>query len=199
MEKAIAVWGNYVPELLQLKKQGILKARGLFGTPDSNEFIETPMAEINESLYVSKKENIQLTGEFNQLISAIKTKNSEQIRQMSLDSIYCSICEGIRNDYYDNDLDNINNFIDSAYQHLSDEGIWGPMNSRYKLKFSASIYNKTKPDNFIMKENEKLIIYELYFYQLQGKSQKYPIPKSHIFQFVKIDGNFKLYGMTSYQ
>ncbi len=105
-EKAIAEWGNYVPELFQLKKEGVLKARGLFGTHSGLQFMETEMAEFdNEFISVSKKERIQLTNAFTKLILAIKTKNTEQIREMSLDSIYCSICEGIRDDYYYNELD----------------------------------------------------------------------------------------------
>lgn len=200
-EKAIAVWGNYVPELFQLKKDGILKARGLFGTPEPvPQFRETEMAEIDNDEFVSvtKNEKGQLANVFNKLFSAIKTKNTDQIRLMSLDSIYCSICEGIRDDYYDNDLDDIKNYIDSAYQHLSDEKIWGPADGRFKLKFSADKYKKTKPTNFNLKENEKLLIYHVFFYELSGKkSERFPMPKSHVFKFVKIDGNFKFYGMTS--
>lgn len=200
-EKAIAVWGNYIPELFQLKKDGILKARGLFGIPGPNpQFMETQMAEIDNDEFVSvtKTEKDLLTNTFTKLISAIKTRNTEQIREMSLDSIYCSICEGIRDDYYDNDLDDIKNYIDSAYQHFPDEKIWGPADGRFKLKFSADKYKKTKPANFKLKENEKLLIYHVFFYELSGKkSPRFPMPKSHIFKFVKIDGNFKLYGMTS--
>lgn len=199
-EKAIAVSGNYVPELFQLKKDGILKARGLFGNPESHpQLMETEMAEIdNEFVSVTKTEKDQLTNVFTKLISAIKTKNTEQIRQMSLDSIYCSICEGIREDYYDNELDDIKNYIDSAYQHLSDEKIWGPADGRFKLRFSADKYKKTKPANFKLKENENLLIYHVFYYKRSGKkSQRFPMPKSHVFKFVKIDDNIKFYGMVS--
>jgi hypothetical protein len=198
-EKAIAVFGNYVPELLQIKKEGVLKARGLFGDPNPElKFKETEMAEINnEFISISKNERAQLTNVFTQLINAIKSKNTELIKEMSLDSIYCSICEGIRTDYYDNDLDDIRNYIDSAYQHLYNEEIWGPENRRYKLSFWGDKYHKTKPINYSLKGNEEFIIYHVYYYELQGKKEKYPIPKSHIFKFVKTGGNFKFYGMTS--
>ncbi len=198
--KAIAICGNYVPELFLLKKNGILKARGLFGSLKPGSSIpETTMAEIeNEFIKVTKSEEAELRNTFNKLILAIKTKNTEQIRQMSLDSIYCSICEGIRDDYYDNELDNIRNYIDSAYQHLSDENVWGPAINRYKLKFSADKYKHRQPANFGLKENEKLIIYQVYYYELCGKRpHRFPMPKSHIFEFVKINGSFKFYGMTS--
>lgn len=199
-EKAIAVWGNYVPELFQIKKEGVLKARGLFGNPDSGfQIIETQMAEIKEEdfINISKKEKNILTNTFYQLITAIRTKNTQQIRRMSFDSIYCSICEGIRDDYYDNDLEDIRVYIDSAYQHFPNEEIWGPRDGKYRLSFYATESKVQKPVNFLHKDNDKLIIYELHFYE-QGKLRRNRIQKSHSFKFLKINGMYKFYGMTSY-
>lgn len=199
-EKAIAVWGNYLPELLQLKKEGVLKARGLFGPPHpAFETIETEMAEINniEYLKLSQKEEAILKNTFSTFINAVKTKNTQQLKEMSLDSIYCSLCEGIRNDYYDNELDAINVFIDSSFEHLTNTEIWGPKDSRYKLKINATIQN-TKPLNFSVPANEKFVIYSIFFFDVEGKSHKYVMPKSHVFKFVKVNGIYKFYGMTSY-
>lgn len=105
-------------------------------------------------------------------------------RQLLTDSIYCSICEGIRNDYYDNDLDGAAVYIDSAFRHYPNDQVWGPENRQYELKISAE-------------KNDTLTIYTLYFGALD-KSQKYFMPKSHLFEFVKVNGKFKLYGMVSH-
>lgn len=198
-EKAIAVWGNYVPELFQLKKEGVLTARGYFGVADTGfHFVETEMAELPyENHKVSKKDRAALKGIFSTLRHAVQTRNSKQIINMSLDSIYCSICEGIRDDYYDNELDHIQVYIDSAFEHPADENIWGPGDGRYQMKFYAEIYKTNKPNNFILKQGEKLAIYSIYYYAMEGKSKKYETYKSHHFKFVKINGNFKLYGITS--
>lgn len=75
-DKAIAVYGNYIEDLFKIKKEGVLRSRGLFGDgkPGEVEVVDTQMAEIVQT---PQKEWKKFSIFWNQLISL---KDSFNIR-----------------------------------------------------------------------------------------------------------------------
>jgi len=193
-KKAIAVWGNYVSELFQLKKDGVLRARGFYGKPDS--IIPMPLElEALEWLKLSRKDSLQLLKVWQSLVKAIKEKDKAIIKDISLDSIVCSACEGMPREYYENDLESVEMFIDSASINFQKSGLW-LLIEKNKYKFHVIKYPDRKPQNFSLKENESLIIFSISF--LKNYKTDYTIYRQHhSFSFVKIGDRFRFYAMES--
>jgi len=185
-KKAIAVWGNYVPELFQLKKDGVLKYRGFYGKVD----LTIPKNEIEleniEPIKLIKTDSIQLLKTWFSLLKAIKTNDTSGIKKMSFDSITCSVCEGMPQNYYENNFESINMFIDSANINFKKGGLWDIIQQN-KFKIFATQYPERKPTSFSLGENEKLVLYTIDIFK-----------NKHSFIFVKVDNRFRLYALESF-
>lgn len=185
-KKAIAVCGNYVPELFQLKKEGVLKSRGYYGKVDSTIFINEMELENIEPIELSKNDSLQLLKTWSSLLKAIKTNDTFGIKKLSFDSINCSVCEGMPKNYYENNFESIDMFIDSANINLKKAGLWDLIQQN-KFKIYATKYPDRKPTTFSIGENEKLVLYSIDIFQ-----------NKHSFIFVKVDNRFRLYAMQSF-
>lgn len=197
-KKAIAVFGNYVPELFQLKKDGVLKFRGYYSKVDRE--IEPKVADIRdieliELLKLTKKDSLQLLKTWHSLLKAIRENDTPAIKKMSLDSIVCSVCEGMPGDYYENNLESIDMFVDSAHVNFQKSGLWTLL-EQSKLKFIVEEYPDSKPATFTLKPNEKLTIFSIFTQEEHSNSDLIFSPY-HRFGFVMIDGRFIFYKMES--
>jgi hypothetical protein len=196
-DKAIAVYGNYIPELFELKKRGVLTARGIYGKQDSTDKIvpEPVELELVEDVKISKKEAKELADAWNELYTGIANQITQKIRTIAFDSVVCSVCEGFADPYFYNDEEPIDSFIVTAYRNLPGTEIWEHMKAG-KYKLSAKRYPETKPAQFELSLNEQLIIYEVTF-SILVKYEEYKREHYHSFEFVKVNGKFKFNGMRS--
>jgi hypothetical protein len=195
--KAIAVYGNYIPELFELKKTGVFTARGLYGKHDStDEIVPEPVElELVEEVKITKKEAKELANAWNELYTGILNQQTQKIRSIALDSVVCSVCEGFAEPYFYNDEEPIDSFIVTAYRNLPGTEIWEHMKAG-KYKLSAKRYPETKPSHIPVSSNEQLIIYEVTF-SILVKYEEYKREHYHSFEFVKVNGKFKFSGMRS--
>jgi hypothetical protein len=195
--KAIAVYGNYVEELFELKKRGVLRARGLFGEADTTApiLLDVVLEEFdNYSITAREKKMLLIT--WSELLMAIEGKNSGKIKELSLDSVICSVCEGFSSPHFYNDVEPIDTFISASYSNFSNFVLWDHM-KRNEFKMSATKYSITKPPHFPVPKRGGLIIYEVIFKTVTIYGQtKYQ--NHHSFQFVKVKGRFTFYGMVSH-
>lgn len=194
-KKAIAIWGNYVPELFQLKKEGVLRARGLFGTKDPIDSTPIEILDI-ERLNLSKQDSLHLLKAWNLLVFAIKAGDTAVIRKNSFDSIYCSVCEGMPRLYYENNLESIDMFIDSVNLNFQKSGTWSLLN-RNKPKFSVEKYPANHSNAYGQKENERFIFYSLRFRTTTTIGDQSNL-QYHTFEFVKRNDHFLFYSMISH-
>lgn len=193
-KKAIAIWGNYIPKLFQLQKETTLEARGVFGKPDSIIPRELKLEE-SEQLSLSKKDSIALLTTWSSFIKAIRTNDPLLIKNISLDSIICSVCEGMPRPDYENNLESIDMFIDSANINFQKADLWSTIDKN-KFKIYVTKYPERKPKEIPLKEGEDLKVYAIHFRKsLKFNDQKYG--QYHSFEFVKIDDRFRLYKMES--
>jgi hypothetical protein len=189
--KAIARQGYYVPELFELQKRGVLTARGLFGKSDPE--IVTPDVELEDipaepSYSFSKRDSMALIRTWRSFFKAIEEKDTQKIRAMSLDSVICSICEGLTEDYYENNMESIDGFIAGCNRNLPDTALY--------VKMKRNDY-KISVDSYLNKQPVGLQIYEVRFSIIVnvGNSRR---GYTHTFQFVKIDNQFRFSGVHSY-
>jgi hypothetical protein len=190
--KAIALQGYYVPQLFELQKRDVLTARGIFGKPDSTMIVQdVELEEVSEGLSedlscsFSKRDSMALIRNWKSFFKAIDEKDTQKIRAMSLDSVICSICEGLTEDYYESNMESIDDFITGCNRNFPDTALYVKMKSNaYKIGINK---NRSKQQ----------IIYEVSFsvtISLDYSRRKY----RHTFQFVKIDDQFRFYGVDSY-
>ncbi|WP_153796618.1 hypothetical protein [Foetidibacter luteolus] len=192
--KAIAVYGFYAQDLFDIKKKGVLKARGLFGTGEPFEVQDVELANI-EQIKPSKKEKSQLIKTWNKLLHSIETRDSVTIKSMSLDSITCSVCEGFSSPHYYNDIEPVDSFIIASFTYFPSSEVWKKM-KRGQYKIYAIRYPDEQPDFLKNSKDKSLTIYEIIFDQLY-EQHGYKSLVSHRFNFVKIEGQFRFYGMES--
>lgn len=199
--KAIALQGYYVPELFELKKRGVLKARGIFGKPDPIPEVQDVELEEFQAVDFSstnKGDSIALARNWRSFFKAIEEKDSQKIKAMSLDSVICSLCEGLTEDYYENNMESIDSFIAACNRSLPDTALYVKM-KRNDYEISATRYPDIKLSNFQLKANDSLTIYQVRFRTIIDRGRDYDRRGyGHTFQFVKIDGQFRFYGMDSY-
>jgi hypothetical protein len=195
-KKAISVWGNYVPELFQIKKDGALKFRGFYGKVDSTIYNKVKEVELSEIVNLAKKDSLQLLKAWLSLLKAIKGNNVPVIKEMSLDSIECSVCEGMPRIDYENNLENIDMFIDSANINFKKAGLWSSL-QKNKSKIHVTKYSDRILKTFSLKKDESLSIYEISF-QVDAVFSDIIHNQYHNFQFIKIGNRFWFYAMESH-
>ncbi|MDX2045867.1 MAG: hypothetical protein SFU87_03725 [Chitinophagaceae bacterium] len=194
-KKAIAVWGNYVPELFQLQKETVLKARGIFGKPDPIVHREVQI-ERTQQMELSKKDSFELLKTWKSLVNSLKTNDIPLIKNISFDSIICSVCEGMPKEYYENNIESIDMFIDSAFTNFQRAGLW-PLIDKNKYKIYVTSFPERKPQDIPLKDHESLIIFKVGFL-MKLKTSYSVYQQRHSFEFVKIDGRFRLYKMETH-
>ncbi|WP_052273482.1 hypothetical protein [Flavihumibacter solisilvae] len=194
--KAIAVYGNYVNELFELKKRGVLRARGYFGVPDTTTH-DIPLQSVvfSGEYKISKKDKKLLLKAWENLLEAINRNDTQKIKQLSLDSVVCSVCEGFASPDFYNDVEPIDTFITSTRTILPGSELWNNMKNG-EFKISATDYQDMEPSHFRPSKPGKLIIYEVSI-RTQINFGVWYNNQVHNFQFVKVNNGFKFYGVES--
>lgn len=194
--KAIAIYGNYVPELLQLKKNGVLRARGLFGITREPGIPDIKVAEIAKDLTIPRTDLNKMLTATKQLLQSIQLKEFDKIKRMSFDSVTCSICEGLSSPHFYNDVEPIDSFIVASVRDLPIEKLLERMQ---KGKYSTRAFKSDHSNRiqYKVEEGEEFVRYEIDLETLTkfGNSEH---RLNHYFQFVRVNGKFKFYGIWSY-
>ena len=89
-DRAIPVYGNYVEELFKIKKEGVLKARGLFGEgkPGELEVVDTEIAEIRNTEEPSENDWKNFKSFWFKMVKQPDSLIARQINDLALDSIF---------------------------------------------------------------------------------------------------------------
>ena len=147
-------------------------------------------------LKMDKSDSIEIDKTFQNLIKAIETKDAEKIKQISLPEIDCDLCSDqkySKKDYYIP----IQKFIKQAFKTYVNSPLAKAVETRgYRpmVRFIPNYKPRILPANY----SKDMTIYEL-FVQTYKPNEWMPghEGQSHAFQFVKVNGEFKLFGMTS--
>ena len=196
--KAIAEYGNYVPELFMQSKTGVLTNRGIFGDEDDEVIIrDVIVQEIEEpiEMKLNAKERKALQETWNDFITAISVNDVEKIKQMSIDSVTCSVCEGFTSPDFYNDKEPIDTFISSSQVYFPGSNIWEAMKAgKYELEMIK--YPGWDPEEYGLALNQPVILHEFIF-NTTSKTDRYRRRIDHKFTFVKREGKYLFSGMRS--
>ncbi|MFT4018998.1 MAG: hypothetical protein QM668_18695 [Agriterribacter sp.] len=190
--KAVAAYGNYIPELIEIKKRGVLMYRGFYGQKDSNDYV-IPEIELppysGKSIKISKTEYSQLKKVAEKLFNAIIEQDDNAIKEIALDSVSCSPCEGFAEIDFYNDTEPIDSFITGYHRTLLNTQIWDLLK---KKKYSIN--------PILQPEYQHIPISEMYYtIELQSDTilNGYKYVFEHSFEFIKLNNTFKFRGMRS--
>ena len=149
-----------------------------------------------EDLSLNKKDSIELLKTWTSFVNAIKKNDTAFIRVTSFDSITCSVCEGMPRTEYENNLESIDMFIDSALVNFQKADMWSTIDKN-NFKIHIIRYPERKPKEIPLNKGESLIVYDIDFMKtLKADGENYR--QSHTFEFVKLGKKFHFYKMESY-
>lgn len=189
-DSAVAVWGNYPAELLELKKNGVLRARKIFGAPLSMLVQDVELADVLPAYQMSVTDSIEFINFFKKFISAINRNDSNSIKKMSLENVDCSICEGLPVYYYVNGKESISEFI-RVLKSLNESTLWEKINNTRHYQIQADILDSLKL------KNENGFLYSIYF-DTKVNFPTYTTTQNHAFKFIKRNNDFKFYGIETH-
>jgi hypothetical protein len=195
--RAFPLYGYYVPDLVEIEKRTVLRARGLFGPiQDEDDFGPEVKLLETEEIKMTRADVAQLKGTWWELYGALSSRDSQKIRTLSLDTVTCSICEGFASPRFYNDPEPIDTFITYA-TNLRSSSLWDSMTSG-KFKIGATRILNSEPTLFKLRSNQTFDMYELEF-NTEAIMDSVQYSFDHKFEFVKIDGKFVFHGVTSQQ
>ena len=139
---------------------------------------------------LSKKDSLELLNTWNSFVIAVKTNDTSLIKNIALDSIVCSVCEGMPREYYENNLESIDMFIDSAFKNFQKSGLW-PLMEKNKYKITV----KKWPEK--MFGYDSLIVFDIAIPK-RFKTSYATYGQYHYFEFIKINNFFRFYKMESH-
>lgn len=184
-DKAIALYGNYIEELFEIKKQGVLTARGLFGNKKSNEedVVDTQMAEI---LGRSNRKDSVIFDQCRSSLLNLQDKNQSKLGDLTLDSILINDSSCLSKEAFNRGI--IDSFV---FKALKDSSM---------INYSISaIPNKDvvhlKSKNSVFKRDGKYILWRLTVTKKRIKT----IETICIFNFIKMNNRVKLYSCDQYE
>lgn len=192
---AIAQYGNYVEELVQMKKEGLLKSWGYFGPRDTTEnkvmVQDVTLSDIKQQEYVQYKKN-EVVDTFYKFFEAVKRVDTGRIRKMSMPNVICSVCEEPPRFDYENNFETIDSFIISAFRfiHFSQLG----QEIENKTYIVSAEKRDTSHDNHA-KSNE-IIIYKITF-TTYSDIEETTVKQTHDFEFIKSNGILLFDGMRT--
>lgn len=195
-DRAIAVYGNYVPELFEQHKLSGLRIQGYFGVADPDPApVEFKSFVSVYEVSLTKPEINELTITWDQFVNAIDQRNGQQIKNMSFDSVTCSVCEGFRSPDFYNDEEPIDSFIWYSKENFPGTNIWENIKGNEYIMY-ATKYEGGDPAEFNLPPGKDPVVYEIAFEirtSFNGSVRKI----KHRFQFVKTGAEFKFFGMHS--
>ena len=147
---------------------------------------------------ISLKDSVELNKMTNDFIKAIENKETKKIKELSLEQIDCALC--IATDYNHPPKDYIvpiDTLINQAYKDFLNSPLFKAIKSR-GFRMSEMTIPEYKPRNLPSNYGKDLIVYEAWVqtYKPNEWAEGHE-GQSHCFQFVKINNEFKFYGLTS--
>ena len=126
---------------------------------------------------------------------ALQRRDFAKIKEMSLDSVVCSVCEGFASPHFYNDPEPIDSFITASFRNLPRTALWQKMISG-EYEVIGTKYTKTDAMNSEAEQSETLMVYEVVF-DIVAEIEQSKYRQDHSFQFVKRQDRFIFQGMES--
>lgn len=197
-KKAIAKYGNYVEELVEFKKRGVLKAKGYYGKTADNKIKvqDVKLAEIKQldESQILQNDKSELVKAAYRFFDFLRRRDSAAVRQMSFDSVICSICEEPPRIDYENNLESFDSFYVSTKKYLT----FSQLELEIKNKVFEVSVRKIEPEkeNTLIRNKGIEVVYSIDFTIIEN-FDGYRSEQKNRFEFVKMNGIYKFYGMRT--
>lgn len=162
---------------------------------DEIEVVDTKMAELKKELPVkfTNRDSLRLISFWKHFQELLIKDDTNEITKLSLTNVYCPVYRNNFNYYSDNKLVPLWFFFHAPYRdnYIHDF-------SSYLNKDTPKIYlgklDSQQIVNLGLKPDKKIITFSLYFSTKETKGN-YVIYRTHIFEFIKSNGEFKFIGL----
>lgn len=196
-KRAIAMYGNYLQEVVQLKKDRSLKARGYYGSIDSANKVkvqDVTLADIRleKEIQVDKPAVVRAAYV---IFDLLKKWDTAGIRRMSFDSIVCSVCEEPPRFDFENNLETLDSFFVSARKYLPFSQLWLEIENRVYTVSGRTIEPAERRSLFA--KLDKPFVYKVSFIIIETIDGQ-RVQQENNFEFVRINGSYKFYGMSTH-
>jgi hypothetical protein len=146
---------------------------------------------------ISEKDSIKLFGFLNRFVKAIKEKETEKLKNISMDRIDCISCIADRIPPPESYLVPVDTFINQTYRTFEKSRLWDCVRNEQPMINLLKLTGKDLEQKEL-KKKEGITIYELFYLttkpneiQLGHEGQQTGL------QFIKLDNEFKFYGLTT--
>jgi hypothetical protein len=187
-DTAIAIYGNYVEELVALKKSGFLTARGLFEATAQQEedMVESNQPEPPKT--PPTKDDLKFLAFWKYFATSLKAPDLKNFRKIALDTLY--VCD---------QLLPVDRFVDKCFNEVIDDEVRKRIVDRTKLEYSSievEFYNlltsQVKREIRKMGDSYRLRKMEV------TRSSKNDNPPTIYFDFIETKNGYRLYGISHY-
>jgi hypothetical protein len=185
-DSAFAVYGNYVEDLVTLKKEGVLTARGLFeaGAQQEEDMVEASQPEPRKTPPTA--DDLKFLAFWKDFVASLNEPGLKSFRQISLDTLY--VCD---------ELLPVNKFIDKCLNQVIDDEVRKRIVDKTKLEYTftdVEFYNllTSQVKKEIMKVGDGYRLREM----LVTRSTKNNNPPTIYFDFIETKKGYRLYAIS---
>ena len=148
-----------------------------------------------EFIKISAKDSIEVSNTFEKLLNAVENKNKKEFLKLTLGKIDCDICNNDSHEIYNyvSSIDLYNN----EFKTFEKSAVYSALKKR-GFHISCSIIKSYKPNNVPKNYPKDLTLYEVWIQTfLPNEWAEGHEGQSNTFQFVKIENEYKLFGLSS--
>jgi hypothetical protein len=146
-------------------------------------------------LKMSKKDSTLLLFAWNKLYTAAKTNDKNLLDSICLKQIDCSICDSGQYLSAEHRIASVEEFLVS-FQRKQREPYFSKMLTDSSIKeIRTTLYPESKPDNFKLGKNERLIEYDIIYHYIDRPAKRHDF---YIFRFVKRNNQYKFSGLLTF-
>jgi hypothetical protein len=149
-----------------------------------------------EVIKINSKDSVDLEVVWKQFAKGLLSKDTNGLRQLSLNLVDCSSCIS-RNTLPEDYFVPIDTFLFQAFHHLSDSKLLSVIRTK-KYHFLTNRIPNYQPRSIKNRGGTDLTIYEVWYNTYEPNEwAKGHEGQSHCFEFVKVDERYKFYGLSS--
>jgi hypothetical protein len=143
------------------------------------------------------KDSIELSSVWIRYKNALANRDIHLLHNLSLKIVDCDIFQTPDPIHPQNPNISIDTFLHEFYAALPTMKLWRVMKTKkYHMEVERALYSNTTDVTF--QKNKSLMIYSIWYVTFEpNEIAKGHEGESEAFQFVKIKGKFKFYGLTS--
>jgi len=184
-DSGIAIYGNYVEDLFELKKSGYLSARALFEPTAQQEEDMVESRQPEPAKTPPGKDELKLLKFWKIFVASLKEPGTKNFRNIALDSLY--ICDSVLS---------TDDFIGKCFEKVIDQEVQKRITDKTKLEY---ISNEVDFNNIVTSNARKAIVRVGNEYRVRSMyvtcSTRNDHPPTMRFDFIETRKGYRLYSI----